>query len=33
MIERYIEDLDELKRSFIEMADMARKIITEAWKL
>jgi len=30
MIERYIEDLDELKRSFIEMADMARKIITEA---
>ncbi|WP_163327789.1 phosphate signaling complex protein PhoU [Desulfurobacterium thermolithotrophum] len=30
MIERYIEDLDELKRSFIEMADMARKILSEA---
>ena len=30
MIEKYIEDLDELKRSFIEMADMSRKIINEA---
>jgi phosphate transport system protein len=30
MIERYIEDLDELKRNFIEMADMSKKIINEA---
>ncbi len=30
MIERYLEDLDELKRSFIEMADMSKKIINEA---
>jgi phosphate transport system protein len=30
MIERYIEDLDALKKSFIEMADMARKIINDA---
>ncbi|WP_457679783.1 phosphate signaling complex protein PhoU [Thermovibrio sp.] len=30
MIERYIEDLDNLKKSFIEMADMARKIINDA---
>ncbi|SMP07119.1 phosphate transport system protein [Desulfurobacterium pacificum] len=30
MIERYVEDLDELKRSFIEMADMSKKIINEA---
>ena len=30
MIERYIADLDELKKSFIEMADMARKIINDA---
>jgi len=30
MIERYLEDLDALKKSFIEMADMARKIINDA---
>ncbi len=30
MIERYLEDLDLLKKSFIEMADMARKIINDA---
>jgi len=30
MIERYVADLDELKKSFIEMADMARKIINDA---
>jgi phosphate transport system protein len=30
MIERYLEDLDSLKKSFIEMADMARKIINDA---
>ncbi len=30
MIERYLEDLDGLKRSFIEMADMAKKIINDA---
>lgn len=30
MIERYVEDLDELKRSFIEMADMAKKILNDA---
>jgi len=30
MIERYLSDLDELKRSFIEMADMAKKIINDA---
>ncbi|WP_456456215.1 phosphate signaling complex protein PhoU [Thermovibrio sp.] len=30
MIERYIEDLDSLKKNFIEMADMAKKIINDA---
>ncbi|MEO2082863.1 MAG: phosphate signaling complex protein PhoU [Desulfurobacteriaceae bacterium] len=30
MIERYVEDLDELKRNVREMADIARKIIVEA---
>lgn len=30
MIERYVSDLDDLKRSFIEMADMAKKIINDA---
>jgi phosphate transport system protein len=30
MIERYVEELDELKRSFIEMADMAKRIINDA---
>ena len=30
MIDRYIADLDELKKSFIEMADMAKKIINDA---
>ncbi len=30
MIERYIEDLDSLKKNFIEMADMSKKIINDA---
>ena len=30
MFEKYLEELDELKRDFIEMADMAKKIITDA---
>ncbi|NIA10814.1 MAG: phosphate signaling complex protein PhoU [Nitrospiraceae bacterium] len=30
MIDRYVEDLDELKRSFIEMADMSKRILNDA---
>ncbi len=30
MIERYVEDLDSLKKNFIEMADMSKKIINDA---
>jgi phosphate transport system protein len=30
MIEKYVLDLDELKKSFIEMADMSKKIINDA---
>ncbi len=30
MIEKYVLDIDELKKSFIEMADMSKKIINDA---
>jgi phosphate transport system protein len=30
MIEKYVLDIDELKQSFIEMADMSKKIINDA---
>ncbi len=30
MVNRYLEELDELKRDFIEISDMARRIISEA---
>ncbi|OMH41171.1 phosphate signaling complex protein PhoU [Desulfurobacterium indicum] len=30
MVNKYVEELDELKRDFIEISDMARRIISEA---